>query len=345
MLEASPAEAGPTGKVRERPGAGSGGRWPPCQAKYSGSRFSLQLPRAGSGSGYPRPVLRAAALPCGGGGGSGSVRRAGGDPVPGFARGRLGKLPKLCGEWRGPARPSCGPAGGMEQHGRAPLPGTGTGLRARPGRGAATARSRRGHGWALRGGRGDPRFVRPPPPRSAAPPLSGGCGAGGVSVSAGAKKGGRTAARGDGRAAPRREPGVPRTGNGVSPGRRCLCPGLGRPGRGAALGGRGCAGGGRGPSFVSVGLGAPGWSPASPVPGTPRAGGRAREVFAEGLKGDSARLRSPCPVPAPRAHPASRGSPGQRGHGQVTLGGPDEFLVLIETCLHRYSLQVILPWF
>lgn len=53
----------------------------------SGARFSLRLP-----------------LPCAGGGGPGSGRRAGGDPVPGFGRGRLGKLPKLGREVAGPRR-------------------------------------------------------------------------------------------------------------------------------------------------------------------------------------------------------------------------------------------------
>lgn len=64
MLEASPAEAGPTEKVRDRSRTGSGERRPPYQAKNSGSGFLLQLPRVGSGSGSGERAP-APGFPCG----------------------------------------------------------------------------------------------------------------------------------------------------------------------------------------------------------------------------------------------------------------------------------------
>lgn len=90
-----------------------------------------RLQRSGS-SRVPPPAV-ALALPSeGGGSGSGP---AGGDPVPGFGRDRPGKLPKLGSERWVAARPSCGPAGAWwKQHGRPPLPDTGT---SRRGEGAA----------------------------------------------------------------------------------------------------------------------------------------------------------------------------------------------------------------
>lgn len=110
MLEASPAEAGPTEKVRDRSRTGSGERRPPYQAKNSGSGFLLQLPRVGSGSGSGERAP-APGFPCGSRcrvlaeeAPAPAVGRAGIDPVPGFGRGRLGKLPKLGREVPGPRR-------------------------------------------------------------------------------------------------------------------------------------------------------------------------------------------------------------------------------------------------
>lgn len=86
------------------------------------------LQRSGS-SGAPSPGFALPLPSAGGGSGSGSGP-AGGDPVPGFGRGRPGKLPKLGSECWVAARPSCGPAGAWwKQHGRPPLPDTGTSRR------------------------------------------------------------------------------------------------------------------------------------------------------------------------------------------------------------------------
>lgn len=254
-LEASPAEAGPAGSWGGGRHLGAG-----LPANSSGSGFSLQLPRAGSGARAPAPGFAV-----------GSRRRVVAEEAPAPAVGRARIRCRVlaaagwgsCRSWpasAGPAaRPSCGPAGAWwKQHGRPPLPDTGTSPPA-----ALPAGSGAWHPWRWGAfgtgagaepllGAGDGAAPTPPGGVSALPggPLGGAAlcarrrhrpsalprranGPRRCQVAAEARRGqgcvcGREVEREGvaGRAAPSRDPETPRAWSETPPGCRCLRPGL-----------------------------------------------------------------------------------------------------------------------